>query len=804
MLAAAGMVNRPSIALLAATWAGILGGRVAGGNLAGAALALSALAGGLVLALGPRFRLALLAGAFLVLGVLRSPDSAWNRKDSPADLARARGVPVVLQVKTAWLAASCSDRVTAEVSDVLAGPGALAGRRVVLRGLEDVEPPERSSFKVCGRLTAPRARLNPFGMDPLSDYRRRGCVGAVEVASVAAEPGTGLTGSIARFRRRLQMAIRTAYPGEASGMLEAMLLGQRSNLAPRIETVMLKAGTYHVISVSGLHVGIVVLVLSAFLSVLGLNRVALAALLAVAISFYVVFTGTPPSAVRSGGLFLILGLCRVLQWKVDFANCVAAAGVGLLVAFPQFAWDIGFQLSLGAVLGMALLLPQIDVSGCGAGSVWARARRYLVGGVIVGLAAEAFTLPIVLHDFGRASLVAPIGNLIMVPLTTLSIAGGIEASFALAFSERLASILLKAAAGATDLAIVLADLVTRHPLAMVYVGRPGPGSMAAYCAGLGFLTFLSPGMSRRLKLLLVVGLHGFLLVPWSGSPGRLLRVTYLHVGDGDAALIEVPGGERVLFDAGPNTEAFGQAQNQVVRFLAMKGINRLDRVVVTHAHDDHYGGLGGVLDNFVVRELLVGDLDGEPEYEELLERAQRAGVAVRCVRAGDVIRSGPVVIEVLHPGEPSAASAPVDANQRSVVARVSMGDVAFMFTGDVTPEAERALVLHAAESADGSLDLASVVLKAPHHGAPNSLDPSFLDRVRPRVAVISAGGKFASHPSRSTIDLLRARGAVVYTTSADGAVSVATDGASLEVRTEAGAGLVFSCAGAGAWRQRLR
>jgi competence protein ComEC len=793
-------VRRPSIVLLAAVWAGLVGGRVAGGSLAGVLLSVSALAGGLGLVRGARPRLAALAGAFLLLGVLRSPDSAWNWRPPPAGLARFRGVPVVLEVKTAWLAATSSDRVTARVGEVVAGPMSLAGRSVVLRGLEEIEPPERCCFRVYGRFAPPRARLNPFGIDPVTDYRRRNCVGSVDVVSVAAERGNGVAAWVSRFRRRLVRAIRAAYPGEASGMLEAMLVGGRGNLAPRVETVMLKAGTYHVISVSGLHVGIVVLVLSAFLSILGLPRVMLVAVFAGATSFYVVFTGTPPSAVRAGGLFLVLGLCRILQWKVDFANCVAATGVGLLVAVPQFAWDIGFQLSLGAVLGMALLLPQIDVSASAGRSVWTRARRYLIGGAIVGLAAEAFTLPIVLYDFGRASLVAPLGNLIMVPLTTVAIAGGIEASFALAFSEKLASLLLKAAAGATHLAIVLTDLVTRHPLALVYVGRPGAGSLAAYLVGLGYLTFFSPAMSRGLKLALVVVLHGFLLVPWSGSAGRLLKVTYLHVGDGDAALLEMPDGERVLFDAGPNTEAFGQAQNQVVRLLAMKGINCLDRVVVTHAHDDHYGGLGGVLDNVVVKELLVGDLEGEREYEELLARARSVGTVVRRVRAGDVIRSGPVAIEVLYPRDTADKVATDEANSRSVVARVSLGEVALMFTGDVTPDVQRALALKALESVGGRPNLASVILKAPHHGAPNSLDPAFLERVGARVVVISAGGKFASHPSPATIDLVRAGGAEVYTTSADGAVYVATDGAGLEVRTEAGARLAMSSSGATAWR----
>jgi competence protein ComEC len=245
--------------------------------------------------------------------------------------------------------------------------------------------------------------------------------------------------------------------------------------------------------------------------------------------------------------------------------------------------------------------------------------------------------------------------------------------------------------------------------------------------------------------------------------------------------VETPGKETTLVDAGPNTELYGQAQNQVLRYLAMRGIGRLDRVIVSHPHDDHYGGLVSLLENVGVGEIVAGSLAGEAEYERMLTRAQGKGVKLKVVAAGDRWESGGAAFEVLHSADPGGApgeQALRDPNSQSVVIRLSFGDIGIMLTGDVTPEAQR-------EIAQSEADLNSEMLKVPHHGARNWIDPGFLRRLGARVAVVSVGSRFASHPSPETLAQLAASGIQTFITCRDGAVTVLTDGHTLEIKTEA-------------------
>jgi hypothetical protein len=165
-------MRRPSMLLLAATWTGLL----AGGTLGNCALGLwvPLVVAGVVLPVfdGGWARLAVLAAALFLAGVLLSPDASWNRTAVPPGLAAAAKVPVVLKVATPFLAAECSDRVVAMVTDVVVGPTALAGRKVMLRGFEEVTPPGRSRFTVCGKFGAPAARLNPYSIDMRTQYAR--------------------------------------------------------------------------------------------------------------------------------------------------------------------------------------------------------------------------------------------------------------------------------------------------------------------------------------------------------------------------------------------------------------------------------------------------------------------------------------------------------------------------------------------------------------------------------------------------------------------------------------------------------
>jgi competence protein ComEC len=319
------------------------------------------------------------------------------------------------------------------------------------------------------------------------------------------------------------------------------------------------------------------------------------------------------------------------------------------------------------------------------------------------------------------------------------------------------------------------EWLTRIPYSFIYTGRPSLVRMVVYFAGLGCLSFFRPRTSRPVRLILLVALQALVIVPAPRPHDGLLRLTFIYVGDGDAILVEAPDGETTLIDAGPNTEIYGQAQNQVIRLVAMKGINALDRVVLTHAHDDHYGGLSALLDNVRVGEILVGGLAGESEYVGAIDRAMAQGVPVRTVKRGDLWRSGEATFEVLHPTGDACTTNTEDANGQSVVVRLEYGSVSFLLTGDITPDVQTLL------------PATCTVLKAPHHGAVDSIDPGFLASLGAKIAVVSAGSKFGSHPAPATLAMLKASGIETLTTSVDGAVTILTDGVSLEVKTEAGA-----------------
>jgi competence protein ComEC len=767
-------IRRPSIFLLAALWTGILSAGLLGLNLLAVIAALSLTAIGLGTVRGPRLNLLCFSLAFLLLGVLRSPDSHWNRTSVPPDVMAEGRFPVELTVEAPLTANELSGRIKARVTEVAVGYPSLEGSQVLLRTDRDVPRLGRDETVLRGVFRVPRQGLNPYEIDRLSSNLRRGIIGIIDVKDARAR-GRRLTDRLSSYRQRLEGMIKRVGSDETAGMLEALLLGKRSDLSSRLEGLMIRAGTYHVLAISGLHVGIVVVLIISFLSMLRLGRRARVVVALVCVLGYVLFTGARPSTQRAGTLFLLLGLSRLLQWKIDHPNCVCAVGIALLIAFPHLAWDVGFRLSLGAVFGITLFVPQIMPRFPVAVSAVGRLGKYILVGLAASFSAQIFTLPVILYSFGRTSLLGPISNLVVIPLITLTVAAGIEASVAMLFSERLALLFLKAADTLADLCITSVELLTRFVNPLVWTGRPCLLRILIYSAGLAVISLGGLRMSKRLIFTLLLLLYALLVVPFPKGCSDVLEITFLYVGDGDAALIEMPGGKTMLVDAGPSSMGFDAARAYILPFLALKGIGNLDQVIVTHPHSDHYGGLSSLIETLGVREVVVGTTHGEARYEDLLERARLEGIEVRQVRRGDTLSNGDVVIEVLHPSDRYLTRNTGDPNEQSVVFMLRYKKAGILFTGDVTPSVQMHLV-------ESSGDLGCDILKVPHHGAPYALDTAFVHALGAAYGIISVGSKFASHPSPSTIDLLERLGMQVFSTVSDGAITVTTDGTAFVVR----------------------
>jgi competence protein ComEC len=756
-------------------------------------LLLPAIAGLLVLK-GARTGLVILTVCMLLLGILRSPDAAWNEarwgmEDLPEKF------PAVLEVSSVPLSSLETGRLKMRVESVIAGWPSLEGRVVMV-------DPEAGRSRYCddlysgglvlaGTFRKPGRAMNPFAVDRRAQARRRGVAGYFSSnASEEGRPGDfrggqidpGPGGMVRAFRGKTEGLIRRTSRGRCRGVLEAMLLGKRNGLTGEVRSLMIRAGTYHVLAISGLHVGIVVLLLASSITALRLPRVARLGLAVACVAFYVTLTGARPSALRAGMFFALLSLCRFLQWRVDYPNTVCAAGTVLLVAFPHLAWDLGFKLSLGAVFGITLLAPQIRLGHRVRGSVWDKAFEYTTLGIAATFCAQVFTLPLILYHFGRTSMAGILTNLVVLPLTTLIVAAGLEASIAVLVWDSLAMVFMRAAATLVGALLMAMSAATRFVDPLLVTGRPAVWKILLYYCLVICAAFATTRMRRWHKALLLACACAFMLIVIRCGSGGKLIVTFVHVGDGDACLVETPAGRALLVDTGPCGDDYDAADLYLVPLLALKGISRLDAVFITHPHSDHYGGLRTLAANLKIGEIIVGTLEGEPAYRSMLAEAEARGARIREVRRGENLSLGGVELEFLHPSEEYAGE-PDDANAASLVFTMRFGEIRLLFTGDVTPGVQEELL---------ALGLVPPcqVLKVPHHGAPNALGPGLLDALDASWAIIPAGTRFRLHPAPETLRELETSGVRAYTTSRDGAVTVTTDGRSIEVSSQAGESLL--------------
>lgn len=279
--------------------------------------------------------------------------------------------------------------------------------------------------------------------------------------------------------------------------------------------------------------------------------------------------------------------------------------------------------------------------------------------------------------------------------------------------------------------------------------------------------------SRRFYVLLAAVLlanGGLIFYGRARRQPRPLTVTFLDVGQGDAAVIETPGGHTILVDTGGVKEnGDDEARLVVAPFLKHLGVRAIDAILLTHPHADHIGGAPTLIDRFPVGMLMDdGQTTDEPLVGRARQEARNHGVAYRPAERGEELDCGDGVrLSLLAPTPKEVEGPPNDA---SIVVRLTYGKTTFLLTGDA----------EAPEEEDMERDrepLGCDVLKVGHHGSDTSSTPEFLAEAHPRIAIISVGAHNRyGHPSEAVVERLRADGAQVFRTDVDGAVTCESDG----------------------------
>ena len=282
--------------------------------------------------------------------------------------------------------------------------------------------------------------------------------------------------------------------------------------------------------------------------------------------------------------------------------------------------------------------------------------------------------------------------------------------------------------------------------------------------------------AATLLLAVLIAAHPF---PPRLTPGQL-EITVLDVGQGDAIFVDFPGGKTMLVDGGGlpggayirgNRPGIDVGEDVVSPFLWERGIKRIDVVALTHAHQDHMGGLTAVLRNFRVGELWVGHEVGSAAYHHLLAEATERGVRVVHLMQGQSFDRQGVQIQILWPENDDPVK--IGNNDDSLVMRLVDNRKSFLLAGDIERPVERDLLSHGG-------DLSADFLKVPHHGSKTSSTQPFVDAVHPRFAAVSVGAANAfGHPNAAVVERLNTEGAQLFRTDRDGAITLLTDGTSI-------------------------
>ncbi len=663
-----------------------------------------------------------------------------------------------------------------------------------------------------GDRIAVSGRLEPPGPDDFGAYLRRvGAAGSLRSATLELVAGpAGPEGVLDRIRRGSADVLSRALPEPQAGLADGILIGLRDRVDRDVATAFTTAGVSHIVAISGWNIAIVAATVAAILGA-RVGTPARVVITLVAIVGYTLVAGASPSVSRAA-LMAAIGLTARAGGRSSSA--IAALGwavVVLLLIDPASVADPGFALSSLATAGLIAWATPLS-------SRLAHVRgfslpRWLAESLAISLAAEAATLPIVLLAFGRLAIVAPLANLVIVPIVPPAMAAG---ALALAAGWFGSSGLARTARGPPRPARLgpprpddrpgpsggRRPVRERQPPAAVE-RRCGPDRGDRRRPDREWdapvrsdqVRGTSTGMTqrhdatsrpRRPGRLVGAGLAGLALAlavtvaGLSAAPDGRIHITVLDVGQGDAILVEGDRGARMLIDGGPDPD-------RLILELDARippWDRRIDVLVLSHPHEDHAGGLPRLVEAYRIGRIFEPGMIGPgPAYH-----AFRADLALQArspelLSTGDRLRLDSIDLRVLWPDRTAVPREPPDGgtsiNNVSIVLLGTFGSQRFLLAGDIEQEIDPILLSRGLPRID--------LLKVAHHGSRTSSTAAFLDAVRPKVAIVSVGAVNPyGHPAPETIARIEARGASLYRTDRNGSVEATLDGRTMTIQADHG------------------
>lgn len=591
--------------------------------------------------------------------------------------------------------------------------------------------------------------------------------------------------SIERFRTRISDTIRKLADTEASAIYQAILTGDRSLIPTSVLDGFKHTGTMHILAISGVHMSLLGVMLfklfywclrrsQRLIYLLDVKVTALVLTLPF-LALYTGIAGANPPVIRSFIMSLFCILALYVGHLKSALFILAAAAFIVLSIEPAALFSASFQLSYGAVAFILVLTPAtsrfiIDKLGClpltSADRSWHHWPIHLISAT---LAATLGTAPLLIYHFNHISFSTIISNLLIEPLICLiSLPLGFISLPLLLIHEPSALLLLKAGSIPLSLAIKIVSLISAVPGSYAWIPDPPLFTILLYYLACGIIINMKKTRYTLMgAILLCISVTSFFtpFIPWSGFRQTTNSVSFLNLGHGSGALIELSNGNTILIDGGSRSGSGFDPGNRVISpYLWHRGIARLDDVIITHADADHYNGLPTVMAQFSPKRLWLPETAdrSSPTYAQLIATAIALNIEIHYPEAGLIYHHDQNRVYSL--GRFNSVEAPATSNNRSLLIYLVGQEFSVLFPGDIEAAAEQRFV-------QSQKHIKPTILLSPHHGRKSSNSYQFLKTLAPDVLVISAAqGAIVSGTTQRTKAYAAQLGIPVVTTAEQGTI----------------------------------
>ena len=638
---------------------------------------------------------------------------------------------------------------------------------------------------------------NPGRMNRVMSNKAKGICGRAMISkySLVIEPRQ--ENSLARLaeqvRKKYEEYMTQAMPKQDAAAIFAMLFGGYQGIRPELLEAFTVTGIVHILSVSGSHITLMAGTANIVGRFLHMSPRATAALATGVILFYSLLAGAIPPVIRSALMGILTLLALTAGRERDAQHILGLVALGLLLYSPLWLFDISFQLSFGATAGLLYLAPPLREK------LRKKLPIFVADSLAVTIGAQLSVLPIIAWYFNVLSLSSLLANLVIAPIVEWIIVAGLLAGLLASLIPMAGKVVFLLASVVLGLVYELSRWVAALPGSQIYMPTFSWWGGILYYMGLGWLIIDGEhkkrlmscvGMGRKLRDLkgwqavFLLGMLAMVFCCWHiWGNNKEMQVHFIDVGQGDSALVITPQGRAFMVDTGGVREGSYDIGSRVdVPYLLHYGVQKLDYIFLTHAHDDHAGGVKGILSKIPVGAIGIGH-EGAGDYLQTFGTGEIGKIKKLLVplQEGSSIELDGVRIDMLYSPESKKvqeSQLQATGNEFSNLIRVSYGEASFLFTGDLVAEQEQQVLAH-------GTDVASTVLKVGHHGSRTSSSQEFLTAVNPGWAVISCGyNNSFGHPHKEILNRLTScTKAEILRTDQQGAIVFRTDGKSIKVES---------------------